>query len=477
MATYLRIPVLLLIVLSLLFLTTCEELEREMLVVTGEVSNVSVSSADAGGQIIDLGQGATQHGHCYSREPNVSLSDPHTRLGIPSGAGGFTSPLSDLEPGSLYYVKAYISNGDITVYGSETSFTTGDISPAVLTTSEVGSVKETTAVSGGNITSEGSSEVAARGVVWSTSENPTLEDNEGFTDDGTGTGEFTSNLTGLKAGTIYYVRAYATNDAGSAYGNQQSFETEVPDYYQPGSGVSDIDGNNYPTVIIGNQEWMAQNIRATSYRDGSSIITGLSNSEWQNTTDGTYSVYPDGDIEGLNSDAEVLNAYGALYNWYAVDDSRGLCPTGWRVPSHDDWTKLEQYICNELGNTSCETKFPYDNTTWGWTGTSEGKVLKSCRQVNAHGGGNCATSEHPRWSSHDTQYSTDEFGFSAIPGGYRNSNGSFSIIGSRGYWWSSDEHSSSTAWFRIMSSASGLVSRNYDDRANGFSVRCVREVD
>ena len=450
MVTYLRIPVLLLFILSLLLLTTCEELEREMLVVTGEVSNVSVSSADAGGQVIDLGQGATQHGHCYSKEPNVSLSDPHTRLGTPSGAGGFTSPLSDLEPGSLYYVKAYISNGDITVYGSEISFTTGDISPAVLTTSEVGSVTETTAVSGGNITSDGSSAVTARGVVWGRSEDPTLEDNEGFTEDGTGTGVFTSNLTGLTAGTTYYVRAYATNGAGTAYGNQQYFTTIEE------TGVTDIDGNQYQVVVIGQQRWLSSNMRVTRYRNGDLVATGLTGISWEGTSQGASAVYPHTLVAGINSQSDMVEAYGRLYNWFAVTDSRGLCPVGWRVPTDGDWDELTSYIE--------ETEYPADVI---------GNALKSCRQVESPHPGDCATMVHPRWNS-SGNYGVDDFGFEAFPGGLRYSNGEYLGIGEIGSWWSSTSLGDDNAWHRSIYYNSGIIDKSADLRQMGLSVRCIK---
>ncbi len=144
------------------------------------------------------------------------------------------------------------------------------------------------------------------------------------------------------------------------------------------------------------------------------------------------------------------------------------------MPSHDEWTQLEQYVCNQLGNTDCATKFPNDRSTLGWCGTNEGNALKSCRQFGSPLGG-CNTSDHPRWNSHSTHYGTDEFGFSALPGGLRSTNGSFSDIGIRGRWWSSSEFASTTAWYRLMNNNNGGVYRFSTNKANGFSVRCVRD--
>jgi uncharacterized protein (TIGR02145 family)/uncharacterized repeat protein (TIGR02543 family) len=222
-----------------------------------------------------------------------------------------------------------------------------------------------------------------------------------------------------------------------------------------GDGVTDIDGNEYVTVIIGNQEWMAENLRVTRYKNEDAIPTGLSNADWSSTTSGAYAIY--------NNDDDMLEAYGKLYNWYAVDDSRGLCPAGWSVPSDADWTALVNYVVSQ--------GFPneWDNPN------GAGNALKSCRQVNSPLGGDCNTSEHPRWNSDGTHHGFDEFGFSALPGGGRWSDGSFSNVGGYGLWWSAAELSGTYAWGRSMSSVDGSVGRSSGDKRDGFSVRCLRD--
>ncbi|TVQ18611.1 MAG: hypothetical protein EA361_01260 [Bacteroidetes bacterium] len=258
-----------------------------------------------------------------------------------------------------------------------------------------------------------------------------------------------------------------TQDKNEIWNPNSGLASQVP--VEPGP-VIDIDGNVYTTVIIGNQEWFAENLKTTKYRNGIPIeYPGTNNASWQNNTTGAYAWY-DNDITWKDS-------YGALYNWHAVNNSNGLCPTGWHVPSHDEWTQLEQYICYQLGNANCETQFPYDNTTTGRRGTNEGNALKSCRQVSSPLGGDCATSEHPRWNSHSTHYGTDEFGFSALPGGHRSTSAFFHSLGILAYWWSSTGYTTTRAWDRFLHNNESSVARYTGSNGFGFSVRCVRDID
>ncbi len=231
----------------------------------------------------------------------------------------------------------------------------------------------------------------------------------------------------------------------------------------PDGTVTDIDGNVYQTVIIGDQEWMVENLRVTRYNNGNAIPTGLNGADWGDTTEGAYAIHPHASIDGLNSDNEVVAAYGKLYNWYAVDDARGLCPAGWSVPGNADWTQLIDYVVAQ--------GFP--NTAP--TVISAGNALKSCRQIGSPLDGECNTNTHPRWNSHSTHYGFDEFGFSALPGGARWSHGGFGYIGLAGYWWSSSEYSPSKAWHQYMRSHLGTIYSNELTKVNGYSVRCVRD--
>jgi uncharacterized protein (TIGR02145 family) len=215
--------ILLILLVILIISNTCKKLEKSMLVSTGDVTNILTNTADVSGVVVDLGEKATEHGHYYATDPNVTIAGSKTELGQPP-TGGFTSQLTNLQAGTKYYVKAYITDGTETVYGKEKSFTTIAASLPTIATAAIIAITTATATSGGDITDDGGAAVTARGVCWSTSIGPSITDNK--TTDGTGKGIFASNLTGLTANTTYYVHAYATNSAGTAYGNQESFTTD-----------------------------------------------------------------------------------------------------------------------------------------------------------------------------------------------------------------------------------------------------------
>jgi hypothetical protein len=203
---------------------TTEEIITTPLVTTAPVTDITQTSATSGGNVIDDGGATvTVRGVCWSTNPNPTTSDYYTNDG--SGIGTFVSYLTGLTENTTYYLRAYATNSAGTAYGNELSFTTGQtITTPVVNTSAVTDITENSATSGGNVTDDGGATVTVRGVCWSTNPNPTTSDF--FTNDGSGVGTFISYLTGLSENTTYYVRAYATNSAGTSYGNQFSFTTE-----------------------------------------------------------------------------------------------------------------------------------------------------------------------------------------------------------------------------------------------------------
>jgi hypothetical protein len=195
---------------------------------TTSISAITSTSANSGGNVTsDGGTTVTARGLVYDTSPNPTTGNLIVSGG--SGTGEFASNITGLTPNTTYYIRAYASNFYGTTYGNEVTFTTSASTvPVVASTTPVTSIGQTTAISGGNISSDGGSPVTARGVVWSTSANPTTSNSK--TTDGTGIDTFTSTISGLSPKTTYYVRAYATNVNGTTYGTQTSFATiDVPE--------------------------------------------------------------------------------------------------------------------------------------------------------------------------------------------------------------------------------------------------------
>jgi photosystem II stability/assembly factor-like uncharacterized protein len=216
-------------------------------VTTTSITSITSSSAIGGGNVTDQGSSTvTARGVCWSTSQSPTTSNSKTVDG--TGTGSFTSSITGLTPSTPYYVRAYATNSAGTSYGSQVSFTTsaGTGTPPTVTTTSITSITSSSAIGGGNVTDQGSSTVTARGVCWSTSQSPTTSNSK--TVDGTGTGSFTSAITGLNPSTPYYVRAYATNNAGTSYGSQVSFTTS-------GSG-----GNVPPPPILSFPEDGATNV-------------------------------------------------------------------------------------------------------------------------------------------------------------------------------------------------------------------------
>jgi uncharacterized protein (TIGR02145 family) len=192
---------------------------------------------------------------------------------------------------------------------------------------------------------------------------------------------------------------------------------------------------------------MKENLKTTTYRNGTSIPNVTDNNAWLNLTSGAYAWY--------DNDISWKDKYGALYNWYATVDTNGLCPTGWHVPTYDEWTALTDYI--------------------GGTGSPHGNELKSCRQVNSPLGGDCNTTDHPRWNEYSYDYGTDDYGFSGLPGGLRLIDGTFHNMGLQGLWWSSTETSGFGRYLYLYYSNGKITTHLYDSKRKGRSVRCLRD--
>ena len=292
--------------------------------------------------------------------------------------------------------------------------------PKVSTTS-ISDTTFTTALSGGIITSDGGGEITTKGVCWSENQDPTIADST--TVDGSGNGNFSSKITGLSISTTYYVRAYATNKAGTGYGNTVSLQTK--------GTVADIDGNIYHVVQIGSQIWMKENLKVTHFNDGTPIPLVEDGLTWANLSTPGYCWYN-------NDSVDNKNIHGAMYNSYAVKTGK-LCPSGWHVPTNQEWTTLTDFL--------------------GGLAVAGGK-LKEAGTSN--------------WSSPNTG-ATNESNLSLVPGGYRAyHNGAYFALHDDCTLWSSTDSSSFFTWCRVALNNTDSVKVITNEKTYGVSVRCIK---
>ncbi len=225
-------------------------------------------------------------------------------------------------------------------------------------------------------------------------------------------------------------------------------KTDDPGGETPSAGtVKDADGNVYSTVKIGTQVWTVENLKTTKYNDGTSIPNVTDNDEWANLITGAYCNY-----DNLESNVKT---YGRLYNWYAVETGK-LATKGWHVPTHDEWTILENYLIANGYNYDD----PNDKT----------KIAKSlCGRTNFELSDDEGTPGYQPENNNST-------GFTALPGGYRfYDDGEFDGIGEIGYWWSSTEDDEGGAFMRSLGYVWGHMGRSDSERGYGFSVRLVKD--
>ena len=358
------------------------------------------------------------------------------KLSSGSSTGSFKIDLLNLTPNTTYSVKAFATNIAGTGYGVQVSFTTLNNDEcnddSKVSTAAVTDIGCTSATVGGNVTSDEVDTITERGVYWGTSQNP--ESTGTKVQIGSGTGSFSSNISGLNQYTTYYVKAYATKITGMFYGDQVSFAT---------SGitgtVTDIEGNTYPTVTIGAQVWMAENLKTTRYNNGVSIATTIPATE-----DITYKKKEECAFQwAYDGDENNVDTYGRLYTWYVVSTGQ-LCPTGWHVPSLNEWDILAEWATD------------YDM----WSIAKYGGKLKEIG--NTH------------WISPNSG-ATNETCFTALPGGTRVFYGDFFNMGYWGEWWTTHNYSNTLGYNYSLKYNSSKLERSTEHKKDGNSVRCVKD--
>jgi len=423
-----------------IYLPSCKEEMTLPVVALTYVSEITQTSAITGGTVTDDGDApVTEFGICWSTSPNPTIGINKKNIG--AGIGSFTVSIDGLTANTKYFVRAYAISSAGTSYGNEVTFTTASTVPIVKTTS-VTEITVASAVIGSSITSDGGQNIIDKGICWATNPNPTIDIRRTSWGSFDGTKTFPDIIYDLHPSTKYYVRAYAINAVGIAYGDELTFTTLAvsPIIFNPDlayGSVADADGNLYKIIQIGNQTWMAENLRTTKFNDGESIPLVTGDIEWEKLTTPGYCWYD-------NDPSSYKDPYGALYNWYAVNTEK-LCPEGWHVPANAEWNILSNYLGADAGGKMEETG------TIKWVNPNTGASNVS--------------------------------GFTAIPGGSRDpfyQEWRYSTFGYLGYnssWWSATEHGSPNvgyaAW--LFSDKSTFSNEFQAVKIAGLSVRCLKD--
>jgi uncharacterized protein (TIGR02145 family) len=409
------------------------------IIATNNVVYTDGLSATCGGNITaDGGLAVTARGVCWAIGITPTINNSITLNG--AGGGSFSSTITNLLPGTTYFVRAYATNDAGTAYGIAYSFNTHTI-PEIITNSATG-IGPMTAFAGGEFLTTSNTTVSQKGICWSNIPNPTISNF--ITNEGDLIESFSSFIEDLNPATNYFVRAYAYTGMGLIYGNEISFETKgqyINENLQYGS-MQDIEGNNYKTIFIGNQEWFAENLRTSKYSNGDSINNqiDLNLENWGNNFNGI------GQWAYYNNDQQYNIPYGKLYNHYSVSDSRNVCPVGWRVPSVMDYNELFTHL--------------------------DSAYIPSLTTFNVNVGKSLTSAGIDYWIN-ESELGNNATGFSALPGGYLNF-GAEGVGTFNAFWTSSTSTNGWAFWGGISSSFYSFLYNSEPGR--GHSIRCLRDV-
>ena len=400
---------------------------------TASATSITSNSATTGGEITaDGGAAVTLRGVAYG----TSTGSATYSVTSGTGTGTYTVSLTGLTPATTYFARSFATNSVGTVYGAETNFTTIAVAPTLSTTG-VSSITKYAANVGGTIISNGGSAITASGICWSSTATPTTSDSKST--DGATSGTFTSTITGLTAGTTYFVRTYATNAIGTSYGAVQSFTTLSTPPAQT-------------TVLIGSQRWTDKNLNVANYRNGDPITYAANATQWAAANaagEGAYTY-----LKFASGDGGAT--YGKLYNWYAVNDARGLAPNGYHIPTRAEWTTLR-------GTQPGNGRTLKSNTNdWSASFNNVNNFITYIPDAN--------------YSNYNGTNST---GFNALPGGSLFPNGTNGNYGSASYWTATIDpvNSAKANWtyFHFTYLYDGADCCNTYELGNGMAIRLVKD--
>ena len=416
-------------VLILLFMTSCSDYIKPPYTSSTWISDITTLGATATSRIIyDGGSDIKECGFCWNTTGSPTREDFYIKAdGI---SERFSGNLKDLSGGTRYYIRSYAINKAGIYYGEVKTFNTSANKLPVVSNPYVSYVSHNSVIcSGGGISYDNTYNVFSKGICWSTSTNPTINDQ--MVDLGSGFGTIGFKIEGLMPGTVYYFRAYATNVVGITYGSNLVVKTFD-------GFTTDFEGHVYSTVRLGKQEWINRNLETKYFSNGEMISTTGTPTLNIETDDKPIFQWP---FIGHEDHPELLDDHGRLYTWYTVSDSRRICPTGWHIPSIGEWNELLVH----LGG---------DELTYG--------IFSGFRNYN--------------WESQLSTGAT-EGSFNAQLAGFRTAAGQFQYGSNYGtYWWSSTEASSGIGnSVYCGKTAVEKVFQTQNNMKNGYSVRCVKD--
>ena len=333
----------------------------------------------------------------------------------------------------------------ITTIGCEKSDET--VSTAEIYTRNISEIDVVTATCGGIITSDNGKLITDRGICWDEKDVPDISDNK--ISAGDGAGKFDVKITHLKPQTKYYVRAYATNKAGTVYGSTVTFKTL--------NGCVDADSNVYHAITIGNQTWMVENLKTTKYNDGKSIPLVADGGAWTILTTPAYCWM-------LNNKLLYKDTYGALYNGYTVATGK-LAPVGWHIPAKEEWDELEVFLQNNGYN--------YDGTMD--TDNNRESFNSIAKALAAKNGWHSSGTPGAPGNTDYIPYQNLS-GFTAYPGGFRfpgdeiQEESLFEFFGSSGFWWSTTGMTCRVLYYDQV-----YLRETQYPKECGLSVRCIKD--
>ena len=461
-------------------------------VTTTDITSITSNSAVTGGNVTaDGGANVTARGVCYGTSQNPTISGQHTSDG--NGIGTFTSTLTGLTANTTYYIRAYATNSEGTSYGSQKTFTTQQtVTLPTVTTNNITDITQTAAASGGNVTSAGNGTVSAKGVCWSTNQNPTI--NNSHTTDGSGTGSYTSSLTALSPNTTYYVRAYATNEAGIAYGSQKSFTTEngtpTPPSWTNGilPGLFSISSSQQVHFSQGNLQYQAST-STWRFAEQQYDYIGENNSNLSSTYSGWIDLFGWG-TSGYNHGAVCYQPWRtSLTNsdYYAYGNvSSNLydqtCQADWGYNAisnggntENTWRSLSSselyYLLNTRANAANKYSFGTVNDVHGLILLPDNWVLPSgCSFITQVSNWTTNIYSVSQWTNMEAA------GAVFLPACGNRQGTIVDFVGSRGGYWSSSSCGSNGEVYKLYFDGVYLYghgNHNDDDRPLGYSVRLI----